>query len=422
MEKDIITCDQFSKITRERSVKNLEQQGISKLDLKRQNRMQILKLLKQQGPTSRIDIAAVLQLTRAAVTIITNEMIEQGIVCEVGEQKNPTKKASRGRKKILVDINHNYKFVLGVMVDDEQVSVGLSTLNGSVLDKRNLLIEQTIEYEKVFDFIVTSVSEIMSYNCLDNRAILGMGVAIMPAVAAKLHVGVNEDGLLDFSNFEEHLKEYIDTPIVCTDSTTALAMASLDFSKVKTSRPQNIALVHCGDHSVNNVIFLGNEPIHRSGGLNNHINNMLLRGHPLRDLVTLQAVFRRVSAVYSKEHTPTLFQLTNGDAQNITVDSLVDCYKAGDSGIVSVLNEACDDFLYLLNAIDCIVRPDRIFVYSCDSPFTFLMDLLMKRSIKYLGAERAACLTPGTIAMKQRFLGGCSIAIRNLFFTKGGYR
>ena len=58
----------------------MEQHGISKLDLKRRNRMQVLKILKQRGPTSRIDIAGTLELTRAAVTIITNEMIEQGII------------------------------------------------------------------------------------------------------------------------------------------------------------------------------------------------------------------------------------------------------------------------------------------------------------------------------------------------------
>lgn len=76
----------------------MEQHGISKLDLKRRNRMQVLKILKQRGPTSRIDIAGTLELTRAAVTIITNEMIEQGIIQEIGEYKHVTEKAPRGRK------------------------------------------------------------------------------------------------------------------------------------------------------------------------------------------------------------------------------------------------------------------------------------------------------------------------------------
>ena len=99
----------------------MEQHGISKLDLKRRNRMQVLKILKQRGPTSRIDIAGTLELTRAAVTIITNEMIEQGIIAEIGEYKHTTEKAPRGRKKILIDINHHYKFALGVVIEEDIV-------------------------------------------------------------------------------------------------------------------------------------------------------------------------------------------------------------------------------------------------------------------------------------------------------------
>lgn len=60
--------------------------GISKLDLKRRNRMQILKVVREQGPISRVDISAILGITRAAVTIITNEMIDQHILQEVGEE------------------------------------------------------------------------------------------------------------------------------------------------------------------------------------------------------------------------------------------------------------------------------------------------------------------------------------------------
>ena len=34
--------------------------GISKLDLKRRNRMLILKVVREQGPISRVDISAIL--------------------------------------------------------------------------------------------------------------------------------------------------------------------------------------------------------------------------------------------------------------------------------------------------------------------------------------------------------------------------
>ena len=76
----------------------MEQHGISKLDLKRRNRMQVLKILKQRGPTSRIDIAGTLELTRAAVTIITNEMIEQGIIQEIDTYRHKSPLQVRYRR------------------------------------------------------------------------------------------------------------------------------------------------------------------------------------------------------------------------------------------------------------------------------------------------------------------------------------
>lgn len=163
----------------------MEQHGISKLDLKRRNRMQVLKILKQRGPTSRIDIAATLELTRAAVTIITNEMIEQGIIQEIGEYKHIAEKAPRGRKKILIDINHHYKFAIGVTIEEDIVSVGLSTLAGAVLDKRNMPINSATKRQAVFDYIQRSIREILSDNCLDRESILGIGFGIFPTIDRK---------------------------------------------------------------------------------------------------------------------------------------------------------------------------------------------------------------------------------------------
>ena len=102
--------------------------GISKLDLKRRNRMQILKVVREQGPISRVDISAILGITRAAVTIITNEMIDQHILQEVGEEPvNPNAEVRKGRRKILLDINETYKFAIGIYVDEKEISIGLTT-------------------------------------------------------------------------------------------------------------------------------------------------------------------------------------------------------------------------------------------------------------------------------------------------------
>ncbi|WP_337484485.1 MarR family transcriptional regulator, partial [Porcipelethomonas sp.] len=111
----------------------MELQGISKLDLKKRNRMQILRVIRESGPISRVDIASSMKITRAAVTIITNEMINEGVLYEVGEAPVSLENLQKGRRKILIDINENFKFAFGASISDELICVGLTNLNGKIM-------------------------------------------------------------------------------------------------------------------------------------------------------------------------------------------------------------------------------------------------------------------------------------------------
>ena len=61
--------------------------GISKLDLKRRNRMQILKVVRENGPISRVDISSLLGITRAAVTIPVVRNRKRTVFTAVGSHK-----------------------------------------------------------------------------------------------------------------------------------------------------------------------------------------------------------------------------------------------------------------------------------------------------------------------------------------------
>ena len=96
----------------------MEKCGISKLDLKRRNRMQILRVIKELGPISRVDVASALEITRAAVTIITNEMIEEGVLVELGEVQKLT--FGDGKDHFDADTSLHYHFVCrscGAVID-----------------------------------------------------------------------------------------------------------------------------------------------------------------------------------------------------------------------------------------------------------------------------------------------------------------
>lgn len=134
----------------------MELQGISKLDLKKRNRMQILRVIRESGPISRVDIASSMKITRAAVTIITNEMINEGVLYEVGEAPVSLENLQKGRRKILIDINENFKFAFGASISDELICVGLTNLNGKIMDKTNTKITENMTAEDILEYITAA--------------------------------------------------------------------------------------------------------------------------------------------------------------------------------------------------------------------------------------------------------------------------
>ena len=155
-------------------------QGISKLDLKRRNRAQILRVIRECGPISRVDIASSMKITRAAVTIITNEMIEEGVLYEVGEAPVSLEHLQKGRRKILIDINENYKFAFGASISEERVTVGLANVNGKIMDKVAIENVDKMSNEDIMDYIISSCKNIISNSGLEHEKFMGLGVGIQP--------------------------------------------------------------------------------------------------------------------------------------------------------------------------------------------------------------------------------------------------
>ena len=101
--------------------------GINLESVKANNRSSILKLLNEQGPTSRKDLAQALGLTPASVTQNCSDLIDAGILCEAGEVKNSNR---AGRRKILVGINYSCRYVLSISIELENTCLTLSDLLG----------------------------------------------------------------------------------------------------------------------------------------------------------------------------------------------------------------------------------------------------------------------------------------------------
>lgn len=403
----------------------MEYQGISKLDLKRRNRMQILKVIRECGPISRVDIASALEITRAAITIITNEMIEEGVLYEVGEAPVSLENLQKGRRKILIDINSSYKFALGVSINDTSVSIGLSNLKHDILDKNAMSISEETSNEEIIGFIINETNRILQNSCLDFSKILGMGVSVQPELCSKMKAYFN-DGKLDFTNLTETLQKKLNIQIICMNSISALALSNQDTNL--NERFGNYIFIKFGKN-INMSILLENEVMHEYVHHTNQIEHVIckprgakLNGFPdgsVKAELTRSAVVAKYAAILSKDETPIFWEATSGKSENINYKTITLAASKGETKVLEVLNDILECIAVLINNFSHVLFARYIVLHGFFMN-EWLFEYFKNFISNYCGEDIAKKLRISRAENNFEFLSGCAISTYEHFYKQGG--
>lgn len=404
----------------------MEKRGISKLDLKRRNRMQILRVIRESGPISRVDVASALEITRAAVTIITNEMIEEGVLVEIGEAPVNMEKLQKGRRKILIDINVNSRFALGATVDEKEVTVGLTNLNSDVLDKSSMIIDDRTTSKDIINYIIQTCNEMIENSCLTKDKILGLGVGVVPSMWGKLKI-FYKDGVLDFNSFIDKLSGGLDCEILCGNAIGLMALASNDY-RVQNGYQTNTAFIHNGNQvnlAVINKNELSSDYYSYTSMIEKYIvcpNGKQYEGYPngsVKAELSRTAMLNSFFEIYSKDKTPVLYELTDGDKNKISVDNVFMALMRGEEPVKNVVDDLIAKYTVLLNNLAISHFAKRIVLHNFklnEKQF----DYVKREMIRLVSEEIADRIVLSKLDGKNNFLGGCSLIIQDNFFVKGG--
>ena len=145
------------------------------LNGKIKSKSQILNLMRSNSRISRVEIASLLGLTRSAVTIVIKDLISQGVVREIENQPLDFFN-KRGQNRIYLEICPNFKFVFGVSIQKNIISIGLSNLIGKVLSKRYFELEDSKNITNLLRTIIAGCGKILDEDCLDSNNILAIGI------------------------------------------------------------------------------------------------------------------------------------------------------------------------------------------------------------------------------------------------------
>lgn len=404
--------------------------GISKLDLKRINRMQVLRTVWESGPLSRVDLSQNLQITRASITQITNAMIEEGILMEIGEapyQNQQDNRLPKGRRKILLDINANYKFVLGAVISEQEVTVGLCTMHMDILDKASMTCTERTSRKEIIQFIISSSENMMNNSCLTKQNVLGLGVGVMPIMIGRMRV-FYKDGILDFTELSKALSVFDQMPpVFCGNAVWLQALANADLQRNGIPEMRQIYL-HLGSHI--HIALLNAEKTERDYLTYSYLTERCIvrpggrqqDGYPagsVRAQLSIQAMQARIAEVYSRERTPFLYSATDGYIEQVTLEQMFQAASSGDVRCEEVITEIMKDWSVLLHNLVCCFQAQKVVLHHfrlSEKGFA-----VFKRYVQqFVGDDIAERLVCSQVENKTDFLGGCSLVLLKNFYMTGG--
>lgn len=141
------------------------------IDLRRNNSAAILRLLLNEGPLARVDVASKLGLSTGAVTRITAEMADHGLLTEL----EPIASSDAGRRPVPVDLNADAFAVAGVHIGLEFVTSGLVNLRGDMIGEPHVTEHGRLDARDAIT-AARAASDALARNLGANTTLLGTGV------------------------------------------------------------------------------------------------------------------------------------------------------------------------------------------------------------------------------------------------------
>ena len=218
----------------------------NRTELGRTNRRAVLSEVVLKGPLHRTNIAHSTGLTSAAVSRITRDLIEAGLLIELRDEMEPLRQISKGpgRKFVRLDVNPLGGYVLGIGVNVFSQSVTLADLKNRRIVRHDLKLGDLTDPDSVIESLVQETNNIVAKHVPDRRRLLGASFAFTGAVDP-LEGIVRTSPYLRWGEvvLGERLSRALSTPVHIESLPAALALAESKFGIARGIR--EILVVNC---------------------------------------------------------------------------------------------------------------------------------------------------------------------------------
>ncbi|WP_336771152.1 ROK family protein [Paenibacillus sp. MMO-58] len=221
--------------------------------IKKMNRSLILKEILKEGMLSRADVSKVTALTRATVSGQVSDLLDEELVIEKEIEYNQV-----GRKPIMLSINAEAGYAIGIDLEYDQISFAISDLQGSLVLSDTIKLQNNA-YADILTLLTGQIKHYQERFAASRYGIVGIVIAI--------HGLVSTDEVIHYiPSFDWH-----DVPLK-SDLENALALQVKLENNANLSAFAERVFFH---HETNDLLSV---TLHSGIGMGMMINHSFFRG------------------------------------------------------------------------------------------------------------------------------------------------
>ncbi|MFZ5809465.1 MAG: ROK family transcriptional regulator [Chloroflexota bacterium] len=294
---------------------------------KEHNRNLVLKNIFEHDPISRAEIARITSLTRTTVSEIVAELIEEGLVKEIGVGSS-----IGGKSPILLSLVKDSRCLIGLDIAQNHFRGAVVNLRGEIL---KMITAPVIERlgDKPLQQMFQILDQLMDISC---QPTIGIGVGTPGLVSTSEGVVINAVNF-DWKDLPlaRILQDRYQVPVFIYNDSQAAAMGEFIFGQYNQSG-ENLIVVNVG-HGIGAGIILNGNLYQGDGGGAGEIGHVVVVseggelcrcGHRgcLETVSSGQAILRKAQSLI---HADTPTRLPKNDAQ-LNLEAIEKSFKEGD--------------------------------------------------------------------------------------------
>ena len=398
--------------------------GINLENVKVSNRSAILKLLNDQGAMSRKDIALALGLTPATVTLICTELLSGGILCERGEVDEARR---AGRKKVLIDINYQCRYVLAVSIEAAETTVSVCDLKGNRCAMRKLPTDGSRKPEEFLKNIADEGKALMWESGIGKDQVLGVGVSV-PGIVRR-RTGLSHHAYRIWQEPVEVGKivgEHFPYPVIVENNVKAFAEGELVYGSGRER--ENLLFIKWGP-GVGSAIIIRNEIYDSENSKSAEIGHYIVekngkqcrcgRRGCLETRVSTHAIAEQVRCACTAEHMPALYELVEGKTERIEARNISWWMQAQDPGLEEILDEILEQMARTAVNTITLLAPDQVIIYGYMFDLPGFQERFIKLCREYDPAYGGEYISKSRLGDRIEYIGPLAVVMNERFLRAG---